>query len=253
MSRYRILPALGIVLAACSGGGASDLATIPPTAAPSTAVATTVTESAPASSSGTSAAATVVATTVAGTIGLSPDGPWRLVDSAPGITTPGLVYELMPKLWVYLPVTEDIANGITWTLNEPDRPLIEAYLHARLVFFRVTETNPFDLADPGWAEWYTDGGASYERILSERSGRGELLDRDVGVVLRPVVLGDERSDNRGIVFDCMLDGSVWRLPDGSLGVGSTPGVISNGVSAVVDESQAAWMVEGIANQPEACS
>jgi hypothetical protein len=251
MSRYRILPALGIVLAACGGGGESDLATIPPTAAPSAAVDTTVTEPAPASSSSTSVATTVSVTTVAGAIGLSPDGPWRLVDSAPGITTPGLVYELMPKLWVYLPVTEDIANGITWTLNEPDRPLIEAYLQARLVFFRVTETNPFDLADPGWAEWYTDGGASYDGVLSERSSRGEVFDRDVGVVLRPVVLGEGRTDSEGIVFDCMLDGGVWRLPDGSLGADSTPGVAPNGVAAKVSLSDH-WAINGLATQPEAC-
>ena len=68
-------------------------------------------------------------------IGLSADGPWTLVDSAPGVTTPGLVYELMPGLWVYLPVVEDIPNGITWTLNEEDRPIIEAYLQARLVYY----------------------------------------------------------------------------------------------------------------------
>jgi hypothetical protein len=66
------------------------------------------------------------------TIQLSPDGPWRR-RLAPGITTPGLVYELMPGLWVWLPTEEDIPNGITWVLNEADLPIIEAYLQARLV------------------------------------------------------------------------------------------------------------------------
>ena len=252
MSRYRILPALGIVLAACSGGGASDLATIPPTAAPSTAVATTVTESAPASSSGTSAAATVVATTVAGTIGLSPDGPWRLVDSAPGITTPGLVYELMPKLWVYLPVTEDIANGITWTLNEPDRPLIEAYLHARLVYFQAVTSSPMDLANPGWQQWYADGGEVYLPGLTERSRQGQVADLDVGVVLRPQVIGDERTDTEGIVFDCVLDGGVFRMPDGSLAEGSTVGVVSHGVGFRIGVHDSEWWVTQIGEQPDAC-
>ena len=252
MSRYRILPALGIVLAACSGGGASDLATIPPTAAPSTAVATTVTESAPASSSGTSAAATVVATTVAGTIGLSPDGPWRLVDSAPGITTPGLVYELMPKLWVYLPVTEDIANGITWTLNEPDRPLIEAYLHARLVYFQAVTSSPMDLDNPGWQQWYADGGAQFVDALAPKDSRGEVVDLDAGVVLRPVVIGDERTDSSGVILDCMLDGSVFRLRDGSLADGSSVGVSSVGVGYQLALNDDHWVLGAYGSQPEAC-
>lgn len=256
MSRHRILPALGIVLAACGGGGNADLSTIPttvlpdslPTSLPSGAVSVIGADTVPAPST----TAPVVVTTAPGSIGLSPDGPWRLVDSAPGITTPGLVYELMPKLWVYLPVTEDVANGITWTFNETDRPLIEAYLQARLVFFRVTESNPFDVADPGWAKWYTDAGASYERVLSERSARGEVFDRDAGVVLRPVVLGEGRTDTEGIVFDCMLDGGVWRLPDGSLGADSTPGVAPNGLAASVVEVGDSWVVDRLANQPEAC-
>jgi hypothetical protein len=115
----------------------------------------------------------------------------------------------------------------------------------------VTQVNPFDLADSGWAEWYTDAGASYTEMLTTRSNRGEVFDLDAGIVLRPTVLGEGREDDRAIVFDCMLDGSVWRLPNGDLGEGSTAGVINNGLGAAVQRGQT-WQVARIADQPEAC-
>jgi hypothetical protein len=261
MLRHRILPtlmiALGVIVAGCGSGGSGMPATVPPTSAPvapSPAPTTdgTIVPTTPLTMTAVTPVATDPSTTVSDTLGLSPDGPWRRVDSAPGITTPGLVYELMPKLWVYLPTQEDLAHGITWTFTEPDREIIEAYLQARLVFFRVTETNPFDLADPGWAEWYADGGASYAPTLNDRSSRGEVFDRDAGVVLRPVVLGEGRTETAAIVFDCMLDGGVWRLPDGSLGPDSTPGVSPNGLAAEIALKNQSFRVERIATQPEAC-
>lgn len=242
-----LLAACGAVLAACSSTGHSAPATVPPLA-----TTTSVEATAPPSTTAPASTTTTTASTVVPGVALSADGPWTRVDGAPGISTPGLFYQLMPKLWVYLPTTEDIPHGITWTFTEKDRPIIEAYLQARLVFFRVTETNPFNLDDPGWAKWYTDSGASYHAVLSERSARGERFDRDVGVILRPVVLGEGRSDTSAIVFDCMLDGGVWRLPNGSLGADSTPGVIRNGLGALLGTTNRVWVVSRIANQVEAC-
>jgi hypothetical protein len=254
MLRHRNLPALAAALClvvACDGGGNAEPATVPPTSEPprtsaSTVPVTTVT-AVPAATT-----TTLPVTSVPDGPRLSDGGPWRLVDSAPGITTPGLFYELMPQLWVYLPLVEDIEHGITWTFHEEDREVIEAYLQARLVFFRTTQTNPFDLTDPGWAQWYTDGGASYHSMLTERSNRGEVFDLDAGLVLRPEVIGDGRTDTSAIVFDCMRDGSVWRLPNGQYGPGTTPGVINNGASAVADKSSDGWKIEGLAKQVEAC-
>lgn len=195
---------------------------------------------------------TVAATVPDGAVALSADGPWTLVDSAPGVTDPGLVYLLMPGLWVYLPTEEDIEHGITWVLNDDDVPIIEAYLMARLTFFRATQQDPIDLADDGWIEWYVDGGAAYAEVLEPRRSRHEVFDLDVGVVLRPIVLGEERTDTQAIIFDCMLDGGVWRLPDGSLGSESTPGVVSNGLGSRLIFEDGSWKALSVANQPEAC-
>jgi hypothetical protein len=252
MSRHFFLPALGIVLAACGGGGA-DLATIPTTVLPTSIAPTTtntIVDDVPTSGAATSAPA--AASTAPGALGLSPDGPWRQVDSAPGITTPGLVYELMPKLWVYLPVTEDVANGITWTFNETDRPLIEAYLHAQRTYYEAISSNPMDLEGSDWQLYFADGGSTYRASLEARQRDGQFADLDAGVVLRPQVLGDQRTDLEGVVLDCVLDGGVFRMPDGSLAEGSTFGVVPYGVGMRVAVRDDRWIVTQVGSQDDAC-
>lgn len=195
---------------------------------------------------------TVAATVPDGAVALSADGPWTLVDSAPGVTDPGLVYLLMPGLWVYLPTEEDIEHGITWVLNDDDVPIIEAYLMARLTYFTAITTNPIDLDLPGWARWYADGGEQYRVNLEERRAQGQVGDFAAGVVLQPQVLGEDRSETTAIVFDCMLDGGVFRLPDGSLAPGSTPGVVKYGSAATLVGSTGGWIVDRVGAQPDAC-
>ena len=176
----------------------------------------------PGSDPGAGTAPTVTAPE--GVVTLSADGPWRLVESAPGVDAPGLVYELMPGLWAWLPVEEDLEAGIGWVLTEADVPVIEAYLQARLVYFRALNQNPMDLDSPDWERWYLDGGAAYLSVLRPRADRGEYGDLDLGVVLRPVVLGEERSETSALVVSCTLDGGVILTVDGELAEGSTWGV-----------------------------
>lgn len=238
--------ALACVLAACDSGG---------NAAPDTLSTSPVTASLPASTTTSPPETTgsvVPVTGQPGEIELSPDGPWTRVDSAPGVTQPGLVYLLMPGVWVWLPTVEDIPNGITWVLNPDDVPVIEAYLQARLVFFRATSQDPIDLADSGWVEWYSDRGADYATVLTPRRDRHEFFDFADGIVLRPTVWGDERTDTTALVMDCMLDGSVWRLPDGSLGADSTPGVIDNGLGARMSFEDGQWKATAVSSEPIAC-
>lgn len=235
------------VLAACDSGGNAappTLGTAPPTVSMPPTTTAPPTTAPPAS--------TAPASLPPGTVELSPDGPWRRVDSAPGITQPGLTYELMEGLWVWLPTVEDLPNGVNWVLNEEDLPVIEAYLQARLVFYEATALDPIDLDHPGWVTWYSDTGEAYALVLTPRQARHEFFDLAEGVVLRPVVLGEDRSDQSAIVLDCMLDGSVWRLPDGSVGIGSTPGIVENGLGALMSLKDAAWKVDGVSSEPEAC-
>jgi hypothetical protein len=255
--RFGWAGALGL-LAACSGGGSATPPTLPPSSAapssaPTSSSATTTTVAASTTTAAVSAAETTLPSTLpSGGVQLTPGGPWRLVDSAPGITTPGLVYELMPKLWVYLPTKEDIAHGITWTFTEADRPVIEAYLQARLVYFNAVTSRPIDMSLDGWRTLYSDRGAAYASALKTRIAAGEYVDLDQGVVLRPQVIGDGRSDIDAVIFDCVLDGGVFRRRDGSLAPGSSVGVAPHGIGFRMSDASGKWIVSQIGDQPDAC-
>lgn len=206
----------------------------------------------PATTAGSSGDETGPTALPDGFVGLSPDGPWHLVDSAPGVDSPGLVYELMPKLWAFLPTEAVPDDGNLFVPQPQDIPIIEAYLQAKLVYFRAVTQNPIDLDDPGWSEFFTDGGAAYREVLEPKQAQGQHVDLDIGVVLRPYVLGDGRSDAHAIVFDCVLDGAVFVLPAGELAPGSTRGVGSHGQGIDVAHDGTMWVVARIARQEEAC-
>ena len=218
-------------------------------------VATTVPAASPALALPTSTS-TSVSTPVAvfdeAPVTLSPDGPWRRVSGAPGIDTPGLFYELMPKLYVYLPTVEDIDRGITWTLGIDDVPIIEAYIQALLVYYRAITVNPMELDSPEWSRWYTDGGAAILVGLTKRRDRGEYADLADGVVLRPLVAGDERSATTALVMDCTLDGSVYFNPDGSLAEGSRWGVGTYGLGMRMEVVDGEWVVRQVGPAEQAC-
>ena len=245
-----------VVLAGCDGGSGSAPAT-------DVSVADAITTVAASSTTGVSTTievtttgptTTIAATTVPGQLGLSPDGPWHLVDSAPGVEGVGLVYELMPRLWVFLPTEVDLERGYLWTFNEEDRPIIEAYLMAVLTLYRSIDSVPATLDDPGWDLYYTP--ALKAQILpqyQERSEAGVYTDLDLGVVVRPRVIEDRRTDSYAIVLDCSLDGAVRRNADGSYADGATPGVIVTGyANAMVMEGQA-WRLDGYNKDPGSCS
>lgn len=203
---------------------------------------------------------TVVPTSVASTppVGpdtsprLSADGPWHLVDAAPGVRAPGLVYELVPGLWAWLPVDEDVRRGVVWTFTASDREVVEAYLQARLTIVRAAMPTPFIDDDPGWGRWFLDGGAAFRAMVRERQRRGETYVLDRGVVLRPTVLGEGRTDDTAIVFDCVLDGGLWVRPDGSPGEGTRRGTYPTGVATRLQRVAGEWRIEHLAEQAEAC-
>lgn len=255
MRRHRtttMLLAAAWLLAACVDSGGATAALPPASPPPSTRVATTTPASTapPASSTTTTAAAT---TTVVPRLQLSTDGPWRRVDSAPGITTPGLFYELMPKLWAYLPLEMDLEHGIAWTLHNPDDiPVIEGYLRARLTYYQAVTQNPVDLETPDWYRHFVDPAAVYFGFLADHRSRGEMVDMDLGVVTRPEVIGDERTDRTAMIFDCVSDGGVFLRPDGTLAEGSKRGFGRQGLAFRMVRDAAGWKVLEVGSEPTAC-
>ena len=255
--------AVTAALAACDNGSAepvppSDLSTPvatvtqPPapssTSSPSTTVADTTTSGA------TTTVATVKPTVPAGAPMLSPDGPWTLVDSAPGINSVGLVYELMPKLWVFLPTQEDRPNGYFWTFNELDRPAIEGYIKAMLTRYRSTDSVPATLDDEGWTLYFTpENAAIMMPPYQAKSDRGEYTDLDLGVILRPTVIEDNRTEEYTIVLDCVVDGAVLRNSDGTFAEGATPGVGEIGYAAGMLRVDGTWKLDQFSATNVACS
>ena len=233
-------------------GGLATVATlgstVPPPPASSAPTTVVSTSSTPVAVSTTSPSDTLPA----GVVGLSADGPWRLVDSAPGVTTPGLVYELMPKLWAFIQVEETDQSTYPWTLNEADRPIIEAYLNAELTYSKAVTSNPIDLELPGWKLFYADGGAAQFKVLEPRRAQGQVADLDLGVVLQPQVLSDERTASTAIVAECMLDGGVFRMPDGSLASGSTNGVVETALAARMELVNGRWLVRELGSMDGGC-
>ncbi len=239
------------MVAGCDSGGSAQLDTIAPSSVSPGPLLTLPATTAPATTE--PPATTPVATLPEGAIALSPDGPWTLVDSAPGITTAGLVYELMPGLWAYLPLVEDIPNGITWTLNAEDLPIIEAYLQARLVFFKALTSSPMDFSSAAWHDFYVDGGERLIAVVAPLNDAGQVLDLDAGVVLRPTVGGDGRTEGDALVLDCILNGSVFRNSDGSLADGSTPGIGRDGQGSTMHLAGETWKLDGVADARGACA
>lgn len=252
MLRHTLVTSLcsAALVAACSNGGMTDPSTIAPTVA-TAAVATSTTTSAGTSAPTSVAAASTSAppSTAVPTVTLSPDGPWTRVDSAPGITTAGLVYELMPKLWVYLPTEIDLEHGITWTFNETDRPVIEAYLQAQRAYFEAGATGVLD--DDLWRQFFAPSDGTAE-VLRSRLADSEHIDLADGVVLRPMVLGEDRTDTGALIFDCVLDGSVFLTASGQLAEGSTWGVLATGGGSRLAIADGVWRVTQTGRQPEAC-
>ncbi len=251
MRGWLVATMAAVALLGCTNDDSTQGATLPTAPATVTVASTTpaATDAPATSAASTSVIATTTSTTTTapatmapGVVGLSPDGPWHLVDSAPGITTPGLVYELMPKLWAFIQVEETDTSTYSWTLNEADRPIIEAYLQAQLTYYTAVTSNPIDLDLPGWTEFYTDGGATRYEDLRLKADQGQRVDMDLGVVFRPQVLGDERTDSEAIVSDCVLDGGVFRMPDGSLAEGSIVGVTPYDWGARLRKIDGRWIV-----------
>lgn len=181
------------------------------------------------------------------------EGPWRRVDGAPGIDTPGLFYELMPELWVYLPVVEDIDAGILWTLGDRDVAIIEAYLQARLTYYRAVTQDPIDLDDEGWDRWYIGSGLDwYMDGLQDWRDTGKYADLDVGVVMRPQVVGDDRTDETALVYECLFDGAVAFNADGSLIDGAAYGVAKKGYAYAMLLVDGSWKLSGVFSAEMAC-
>lgn len=246
--------ALAFTLLACSDPG-QTLETVAPTtstATPPSSAATTTTGAPSTTVEATTTLTPTTAVSTANTLALT-EGPWTVVSSIPEVTEPGLYYELsLPGLYAYFPEKINDGDPVFWTMNEADRPIIEAYLNAQLTINQSMLTRPMDFNLAGWDLYFEDGGASLQEDLRAWNESGQQLSMDLGIVMRPWVIEDGRSDTEVNVVDCINDGSTMRAIDGSLGPGSFNGWGRHGYWVNMVKVDGKWMVRNVGVWSDGC-
>lgn len=254
---------VGLVMVACSDPD-SGLEPVRSASAPPNGSVASTTTTATSSTTSTTVAVAATTTTVTATAPTVPvavttttmaltDGPWRVVTSIPEVVEPGLYYELdLPGLYAYFPTKVAVDDQVFWTMNELDRPIIEAYLQAQLTIKRTMLTRPMTFDDPGWSLYFEDGGAGMRQVLQPRSDDGLALNMDLGIVMRPWVIDDQRTDTEALVVDCVNNGSLLERVDGSLSATSAPGWMTNAYAASMVNVDGQWKMRVLSSWESAC-
>ena len=254
----RIVIAACLLMGACSGDDAPTVTAPVPTAPDSTAApVTTETTSSTSttSSTATSTAATVADSTAPSTTGAPLVIGGTVVDSAPGVNSPGEIRELMPKMWVFIPSAPDPADIHVQPPLPEDIEIIAAYVEERTALAELITQNPVPAEPtPRLVAALRDGAvAETAGILKPAASSGFYYDLAEGVVFRPIVISDPRSDTEAFIFDCQLDASVRRNTDGSLVDGEVPGVKRFPQIARMVKVDGRWIVDVVSSDDRVCA
>ncbi|MEM1334012.1 MAG: hypothetical protein AAGG08_11180 [Actinomycetota bacterium] len=136
-----------------------------------------------------------------------------------------------------------------------DVEIIAAYAEAQAAYHEQASMEPIP-AEPSarLAAAVSDGGARLaENIFVPAASAGEHLDLTDGIVLRPVVIADPRSETEAFIFDCQFDGTVFVNTDGTLAEGQTPGVKEFPQIASIVKVDGEWIVERLTRDERACA
>jgi hypothetical protein len=257
----------GCLSTACTAGREES---VPTTAAPTTAAAVTApatteasTTTAPMAAPATTVAPTTVApTTVAPTTTLPvttgivlPPDLGHLVASAPGVSTPGDIWQLAPKLWLFLP--SESAGDPNLTPPKPeDAEILIAYARMSKVLNLAASQRPIDYDTDAVRDVYTAEGFAGRRVpIDTHSAQGRYMELGNGIVFRPRVLSEPRSEREGLVFDCTLDWSYWAdIVSGEPVAGELPGPKKIGIFATVPRlADRGWVVDLDGPEELACA
>ena len=178
-----------------------------------------------------------------------------MVDSAPGVNSPGEIRELMPKMWVFIPSAPDPADIHVQPPLPEDIEIIAAYVEERTALAELITQNPVPAEPtPRLVAALRDGAvAETAGILKPAASSGFYYDLAEGVVFRPIVISDPRSDTEAFIFDCQLDASVRRNTDGSLVDGEVPGVKRFPQIARMVKVDGRWIVDVVSSDDRVCA
>ncbi len=95
-----------------------------------------------------------------------------------------------------------------------------------------------------------DAGSQFDAKLREARAGGFVDSLGIGVVLRPYVLADRRSDGSAVVLDCTLSDEAFVLRDDPARPTSKP--VQRGQLATMLLSGGRWKVEAFSEEDTAC-
>ena len=245
------------LLAACSGQS-NHVAPVsfddpPASVATTTAPTTTVAPSSSVAAS-TTAAAAAATTTSALAEGDALTGPTFSdalgirVDTAPGVRTRGDTRQLVPDgLYVHIAWEPDPDDPSVFTVQHDDIDILEAYTNAVRVFYEAATTDL--VIDDRFARFFSDGGAKFTSSFDEARAGGFVKNLGPGVLLRPYVLADNRSDVSAVVLDCTLSSEEWLQADQPNSL-SSPMRLGSITTMILNDGR--WMIDVVAEEGGAC-
>jgi hypothetical protein len=183
-----------------------------------------------------------------------PDELGMVVESAPGVDTPGEITELIDNVWFFVPSEGSPTDPNVVPPGPDDRDILVAYARAQAAYHEQASTDPVPVEpSANLSAAVLDGGTRLsENIFRPRNSAGQHLNLDQGIVLRPVVIADPRSDTEAFIFDCQLDGTVFVNSDGSVADGQVPGVKEFPQIASVVKRDGVWIVDRLTRDERAC-
>jgi hypothetical protein len=254
---------LAALVVACSGQDAgvsapslSPVATLAP--ADDASTSTPATDTAQSSTSAASPASSVPATNVASTSveGGAITGPMFSdelgvkVDTAPGVNTRGDTRQLLPEgLYVHIAWESDPDDLSVFTVQPDDIEILEAYANATLAYYTAALSS-MTIDAPEFTKYFVDRGAEYEEGFAEARLGGYVASLGSGVILRPYVLGDQRTETSAVVFDCYLEDQDYIARSG--GVATLGPLETSGTLATMSKRDGSWKVDVIATETAAC-
>ena len=143
---------------------------------------------------------------VPGTVGT------QLPPAGVDIDVAGEVYELIPKLYLFIPTQDSTTDANIEPPRPEDQAIIEAYARASAADYALITQNPVPGVTPDvpWnlsrsVKWQDE----YAPIVQAAIDEGRHLDLSDGDLLRPFVIPELSDDKVAYIADCSLVHSDW--------------------------------------------
>lgn len=172
------------------------------------------------------------------------------VDSAPGVRTRGDTRRLLDEgVYVHIAWEPDPTDASVFTVQPDDIAILEAYAMAQATYYRAA-MGQITTDHPDFDKYIVGGGRGLNNALEDRRRRGKVLSVGSGVLLRPYVLGDNRTDKSAIILDCTLHNE--QEIDLAGGNPVLADLHPQGQFAVMAKTDEGWKVERVGLEPGAC-